>query len=270
MFTVTTDAATPGYFAIANVDFYDGAGWSFDRTFRPSGGVLPADTDPALRPTARAHAAVPHRRTDRSRDAPWMPFVYRAQTVTGQAVNIDPASGMIVPLGTAQQPARPTRCARAPRSTTFDQVRARTASPDTATSTIDTQLPGTLRATLDEVVHALSPGGRTLRRRRRCRSCRRCNAICARNYTLSNAARGRRDRDGVAVAVAQPDLEVELEVRLETECEAVADAHAVEQREREQRLRRRHRIRRRPGVHPRPEPARNSRAVRDPAGPDRP
>jgi hypothetical protein len=187
VFTVTTDAATPGYFAIANVDFYNGAGWSFDRTFRPSGGVLPADTDPALRPKRELTqqyriAAGPLTHT------PWMPFVYRAQRVTGQAVDIDPASGMIVPLGTLSSGTTYT-VRSGTTSTTFDHVRTRTASPDTATSTIDTQLPGTLRATLDEVVHALSqevhtpstpalPFIQALQRDLRT------------NYTLSDAARG--------------------------------------------------------------------------------
>jgi hypothetical protein len=154
VFTVTTDKPTPGYFSIANVDFYDGAGWSFDRTFRPSGGVLPVDTDPAL----QAHSTL----TQQYRiapgplaGAPWMPFVYRAQRVTGAAVNIDPGSGMIVPAGPLA--AGTTYTMRSGVSpTTFDRLKARTASPDTATSTIDTQLPGTLRTTLDKVIQALS------------------------------------------------------------------------------------------------------------------
>ena len=57
VFDVHTTAPTTGYFAIANVDYYDGAGWSFDRTFRPSGGVVPAD--PGLE-----HAHRPGRRPD--------------------------------------------------------------------------------------------------------------------------------------------------------------------------------------------------------------
>lgn len=194
-FTVTTDATTPGYFAIANVDFYDGAGWSFRRTFRPSGGVLPADTDPALR--AKGELTQQYRiASGPLTNAPWMPFVYRAQRVTGQAVDIDPASGMIVPLGTLTGGTTYTvRSGTAP--TTFDRVRATTASPDTATSTIDTQLPGSLRSTLDLVIHALAqethtpstpalPFLQVLQRDLRT------------NYTLSNAARG------VATGTAAP------------------------------------------------------------------
>ena len=187
VFTVTTDTTTPGYFAIANVDFYDGAGWSFHRTFRPSGGVLPADTDAALTPrgelTQQYHIAA-----GPLTNAPWMPFVYRAQKVTGQAVDIDPASGMIVPLGTLN--AGTTYTVRSgTTTTTFDRLRAAIASPDTATPTIDTELPGSLRTALDQVVRALSqethtpstpalPFLQALQRDLRA------------NYTLSSAARG--------------------------------------------------------------------------------
>jgi hypothetical protein len=187
VFTVTTDTTTPGYFAIANVDFYDGSGWSFHRTFRPSGGVLPADTDPALTPR-RELTQEYHIAAGPLTNAPWMPFVYRAQKVTGQAVDIDPASGMIVPLGTLN--AGTTYTVRSgTTTTTFDRLRAAISSPDTATPTIDTELPGSLRTALDQVVRALSqethtpsapalPFLQALQRDLRA------------NYTLSSAARG--------------------------------------------------------------------------------
>jgi hypothetical protein len=97
VFTVQTDRSTSGYFGIANSDIYDGAGWSFQRTFRPSGGVLPADSDTELTgPTATVT------QTYRIANGPmngssWMPYLYRPQNVTGTSINIDPSSGMIVP-----------------------------------------------------------------------------------------------------------------------------------------------------------------------------
>jgi hypothetical protein len=97
VFTVQTDRSTAGYFGIANSDIYDGAGWSFQRTFRPSGGVLPADSDTELNgPTATVT------QTYRIANGPmngssWMPYLYRPQNVTGTSINIDPSSGMIVP-----------------------------------------------------------------------------------------------------------------------------------------------------------------------------
>jgi hypothetical protein len=174
LFTVTTDRASQGYFAIANVDFYDGAGWSFTRTFRPSGGVLPADTDPALRTTSVLTQNYTIANGPLTQ-APWMPFVYRAQNVTGAAVNIDPASGMIVPASVLRAGTNYT-VRSAVTAKTFDRLKARTASPDTATPTIDTQpLPRT----------------RALRYRRPCRSCRRCSAICARSTRCPTQRRGR-------------------------------------------------------------------------------
>ncbi|HEY2271286.1 MAG TPA: transglutaminase domain-containing protein [Jatrophihabitantaceae bacterium] len=99
VFTVTVDKAVPGYFPIANVDYYDGSGWSFNRTFRPSGGVLPADTDQLL-----AHGTTVtqqyHIASGPLTAGPWMPALYRPQKVTGAPINIDPASGMVVPVGT--------------------------------------------------------------------------------------------------------------------------------------------------------------------------
>lgn len=187
VFSVTTDSTSPGYFPIANMDFYDGAGWSFDRTFRPSGGVLPDDTDPALRSheeLSQQYRIAPGPLAG----APWMPFSYRAQKVTGAAVDIDPASGMIAPA--ANLAAGTTyRMRSSVTPITFDRVRTRTATPDTATPTIDTQLPGSLRSTLDEVVQALGqethtpttpslPFLQALQRDLRT------------NYTLSTAARG--------------------------------------------------------------------------------
>jgi hypothetical protein len=154
VFTVRVNKASPGYFAIANVDSYDGSGWSFDRTFRPSGGVLPADTDLALATTGVV--------TQQYRIAagpltagPWMPFLYRAQQVTGASVNIDTSSGMIVPAGRLSGGQSYT-VRSGVATTTFDKVKGATASPDTATPVIDAQLPNGLRTSLNGVVDAFA------------------------------------------------------------------------------------------------------------------
>jgi hypothetical protein len=97
LFKVTTDHASSNYVSIASVNFYDGDGWSFTRTFRPSGGVVPADTDPTMRP----HGTPVDQQYTIDKGAmttvPWMPYLRRVQKVTGTTVNIDPDSGMIVP-----------------------------------------------------------------------------------------------------------------------------------------------------------------------------
>jgi Transglutaminase-like superfamily len=153
VFTVRTDASSPGFFSIANVDFYDGSGWSFDRTFRPSGGVVPADADTTLR---TQHEVGQHRVAGGPlTGAPWMPFLYRAQKVTGMSVNIDPSSGMIVPAG--RLAAGDSYVVRSQvATTTFDRIKAASSNPDTATSTIDTQLPPEVRTTVDRLVNAFS------------------------------------------------------------------------------------------------------------------
>ncbi|HZZ96253.1 MAG TPA: transglutaminase domain-containing protein [Jatrophihabitantaceae bacterium] len=154
VFTVNIDKPAAGYFPIANVDFYDGSGWSFDRTFRPSGGVLPADTDTAL---ATTRTVTQQYKIDSGplTDSPWMPFLYRPERVAGLSVNIDPASGMIVPAGKLTGGESYTvRSGIA--NDTFAHIRARLSSADTGASSVDTQLPGGLRTTLDELVTTFS------------------------------------------------------------------------------------------------------------------
>lgn len=151
VFTVTLDRDAPGYFGIANVDFYDGAGWSFERTFRPSGGVLPADADVALRTSGPSVVQVYRVDAGPLSSAPWMPALYRPTKVTGRTVDIDRGSGMIVPATALSGGARYTvESAVAQRM--FSQLMAAQATPDTATSTNDSQIPGTLRTTLDRLV----------------------------------------------------------------------------------------------------------------------
>lgn len=95
LFTVSFNRTASRYVAVADVDTYDGDSWTFTRQFRPSGGVVPADTDPSLRPGG----SVTQRYTVQAglADVAWLPFQYRPRDVDGVAVDIDPASGMIVP-----------------------------------------------------------------------------------------------------------------------------------------------------------------------------
>jgi transglutaminase superfamily protein len=99
LFKVTTDRAGSNYISIASVDVYNGDTWGFgpNQTFRPSGGVIPSDADSALRPRGAPLQQVYTIDKGPMTTTPWMPYVYRAQNVTGASVNIDPDSGMIVP-----------------------------------------------------------------------------------------------------------------------------------------------------------------------------
>ncbi|MEP7019517.1 MAG: transglutaminase domain-containing protein [Pseudonocardiales bacterium] len=154
VFQVSVDRASPAYFGIANVDYYDGDGWSFNRSFRPSGGILPADTDPALRSTQTAVTQRFRITAGPLTSAPWMPYLYRPQQVTGAAVNIDPGSGMVVPSDTLH--GGQTYSVRSDASKTLFSEVAGNALPATSAPPTDTQIPGALRSALGTVVTALS------------------------------------------------------------------------------------------------------------------
>ncbi len=150
VFRVTVDRTAPAYFGIANVDYYDGDGWSFNRSFRPSGGILPADDDPAL--NVRRPRVTQEYKIDAGplTSAPWMPYLYRPQQVTGTTVNIDPTSGMVVPATALHSGQTYTVRSQAPTAS-FAALTS-TALPATSAPPIDTQIPGALRATLGTVV----------------------------------------------------------------------------------------------------------------------
>jgi hypothetical protein len=154
VFRVTVDRAAPAYFGIANVDYYDGDGWSFNRSFRPSGGILPAESDPALDLAGPAVSQQYKIAAGPLTAAPWMPYLYRPQQVTGTTVNIDAASGMVVPSAGLHGGQTYTVRSEAP-TTTFDDVAA-TALPATSPPPTDTQIPGPLRAALASVVSSLA------------------------------------------------------------------------------------------------------------------
>ncbi|HEU5266656.1 MAG TPA: transglutaminase-like domain-containing protein [Jatrophihabitans sp.] len=96
VFSVMTDRASTNYISIANVDYYDGDGWSFDRTFRPSGGIVPSDTNATLRTASPAVTQTYTIARGPLAGAPWMPYMYRPQQITGASVDIDADTGMIV------------------------------------------------------------------------------------------------------------------------------------------------------------------------------
>jgi hypothetical protein len=154
VFTVQTSRDAPGYFGIANVDSYDGEGWSFDRTFRPSGGVLPDDTDASLRLVgATTTQAITIAKGPLAGTA-WMPYLYRPQKVTGASVNIDPASGMIVPAGHLAQGEHYQVASRV-STTTFDKL-GKGAVADTSTGAQNTALLPGQRQYLADAIQAFS------------------------------------------------------------------------------------------------------------------
>jgi hypothetical protein len=154
LFTVNTDRATSNYVAIASVDYYDGDSWTFSRTFRPSGGVVPADPDPAMRPPGPSVTQQYEIAEGPMTTVPWMPHLDRPQKVTGVSVNIDADSGMIVPTRPLEADDAYTVTSATP-SRNFEQV-GKSALVGTSASPLDTTLPNGLSGPLAALVQTLS------------------------------------------------------------------------------------------------------------------
>lgn len=159
VFRVSVDRRTSKYIAIADTDFYDGDGWSFDRTFRPSGGTVPAESDPTLRAPGPAVEQVYTVDGTALTGTPWLPFLYRPVQVTGASVDVDTSSGMIVPSGHLYVGTRyDVRSTATP--TSFDTLKG---TPVIATSTPPDYLsvPSEVSRSLGTVVTSLENETRT-------------------------------------------------------------------------------------------------------------
>ncbi|MCW2525642.1 MAG: Transglutaminase superfamily protein [Pseudonocardiales bacterium] len=153
LFELTLDQRAPAYVTLASVDVYDGDSWAFDRDFRPSGGVIPAETDPAL--STGSSPVTQHYRIDSAAlvAAPWLPYLARPEKVTGEPVSIDSSSAMIVP--TDQLVAGDSYDVQSASATsTFAQLGS-TWLAATSPPPVDSQLPASVRTTLTQVITAL-------------------------------------------------------------------------------------------------------------------
>lgn len=159
LFTVTLDHRASPYIGIADVDSYDGDGWSFSRTFRPSGGVVPVEADPGLRPPGRAISQQYRIADGALARAPWMPFLYRPERVTGASVDIDTSSGMVVPANPLSAGTSYTVSSAAAQSS-IATVPA-TAAVATSTPPSYLALPGVVSRSLGTVVTSLANETRT-------------------------------------------------------------------------------------------------------------
>lgn len=150
VFDVTVDGKSPGYLGLASVDYYDGDSWSFTRSFRPSGGVVPADADPELDSDAAPVDQNIQLRSDLISASPWMPTIFRPQKISGVAVSVDPDSGMIVPTQQLGPDSSYSVRSVPPAQTLTDLPESWLAA--TSAPPVDNQLPGTVRTTLLSVV----------------------------------------------------------------------------------------------------------------------
>jgi hypothetical protein len=93
---ITTSQSSTGYLAMAVLDHYDGASWSFDATFQPTGGRIPSP--PGTPPAVVSQRDV---RQDITLEAPLplplLPALDRPLTVTGIDAAADDATGMLIP-----------------------------------------------------------------------------------------------------------------------------------------------------------------------------
>jgi hypothetical protein len=117
--TVTTSAPSTGYLGIADLDTYDGAEWSFDSTFQPTGGripVAPAGSPGTVRGIDGSEVVQTYRLL-RSSGLPLLPMLDRPTVVSGPAVAADAATGMVVPAAPLTFPSTYTITSDAPRTT---------------------------------------------------------------------------------------------------------------------------------------------------------
>ncbi|HKC27995.1 MAG TPA: hypothetical protein VKB75_08270, partial [Jatrophihabitans sp.] len=153
LFSMGIGSATSNYVPIGSVDYYDGDGWSFSRTFRPSGGVIPGDPDPAMHPSGSPVTQQYRILRGAVTSAPWMPFLQRPQRVTGLSVDIDPGSGMIVPTR-ALRPGDQYTVTSLVAPKTFGQL-PKNALLGTSAAQVDTALANDLAGPLGTLVSSL-------------------------------------------------------------------------------------------------------------------
>jgi hypothetical protein len=99
VFRMATGQASSGYLATAILDDYDGGTWTFDATFRPSGGRIPAPVG-AVRGAVGSIGPTLVRQEDTvvaPLPEPFLPVLDRPVAVTGLQIEADAATGMLMP-----------------------------------------------------------------------------------------------------------------------------------------------------------------------------
>lgn len=127
MVRVRTNRPASGYLAMAVLDDYDGDTWTFDSTFRPTGGTVPGP--PARKLSARGPAVVQQYTIERSPRMPWMPFVERPSTVSGIDVDFAASSGMVMPTSPLSRGERYSVVSKASAKTLFSLTPAELERP---------------------------------------------------------------------------------------------------------------------------------------------
>lgn len=158
LFTVALGGPSTGYLPVATLDNYDGDIWTFDRTFKPTGGRIPPP--PAGSPNPAATTARAELRQSYSLLTPFeplLPFLTAADRpveVRGLAVDAEVASAMVVPSQPIRLPVSYTVVSAAPAATLERVPAASAIAADTDAS--DRQLPGEAAADLTGVLRYLA------------------------------------------------------------------------------------------------------------------
>jgi hypothetical protein len=113
---VSTDEPSSGYLAAVILDDYDGGVWSFDTTFRPTGGRIPAPAAQGVVGAGVVDVAPVRQRASliASLPVPFLPAIDRPVNVAGLQVGADAATGMLLPIRTARGVTSYTVLSRAP------------------------------------------------------------------------------------------------------------------------------------------------------------
>jgi hypothetical protein len=146
---VTVSGPSTGYLATAVLDGYDGGTWSFDATFRPTGGRVPAAGAAATLDrvvTERYHL-------DAGFPAGLLPSLQRPLLVAGTPVDVDRPTGMLVPAAAGMPTSYAVTSSAAP--TLGDVPGADGLAPGLAERD-ELALPIGARADIAEVVRSLA------------------------------------------------------------------------------------------------------------------
>ncbi len=94
---VVTDQPSNGYLGLAVLDDYDGAVWSFNTTFQPTGGRIPGGPGGVTAGVVGLTTVRQRTTVDEALPVSLLPALDRAVEVTGVPVAADAATGMLVP-----------------------------------------------------------------------------------------------------------------------------------------------------------------------------
>ena len=116
VFRIETSGPSDGYLTVAVLDRYDGAEWTFQSTFNPTGGRVPLPAG-YVRPAFGTSTLAASTTLLRRPAVPLLPVPGRALSVSGMTVAADTVHGMIAPDQGYKLPARYRTVSETPVST---------------------------------------------------------------------------------------------------------------------------------------------------------